>query len=1112
MLYKFMDATLYEYSYDKLIEIAKKNYETITPKHEYEVMFFNFNKSQMTYENYLSLIEFVKSKPKKLSSYTLDIVYGKENITYRITIDGFEKIKEYMKMLSNRPNYLIIKILVMLFKDKKDSISLMKKIKDRENIIDIEDLNIRIRSSIEDILTDNEIENLTKLEESDNDKIMFRFKQRISCDVENDKSHFIKIDLTNVKMSNNIYNINKVKSRYELEVELHVEEKKIEYLKNLMKNVEEILKIIQKSNIIITKSEVSFVINEYERILSITKKSTNLYGRQPISLDMKSFLDVLPNRYAVTDKADGDRCFLIIIKGHIFLINTNLDVIKTNIQVKEFDNTILDGEYIKLKDKQLFMVFDCLFCNNTDIRTEKSLMNRLYKADEVIKKCFVSKKQKGSNFESIKKYLDSLELDLKDSEFLIRRKFFIPTLGKIDNEIYKNAMVIWEYKDNIPYILDGLIFQPLNQEYVIGKESILSDLKWKPPEKNSIDFFIRIEKNRKTKDQAVVFDNSLKIKNKPYKICNLFCGKKIGINEIPVSFNNFKAYIFVENNNIKTLNNEIIMDETVVEFYYNNDKMIDEEFRWIPIRVRYDKTESVIRYKKRYGNNIEIANKIWNSIQNPILIDDIKALSNDKTYIKHRKQVNEKIIEKKDDTYYQQRIEIAKPLRLFHNWIKNNLIQTYFTSKKKLSVLDIGCGQGGDISKIAQANISFLVGIDIDGGTLLSSVSGALSRYTKERKRNPNFPKMTFIQADAGKPFDIDSQERALGKMTLMNKKLITEIFGNTTFDRINCQFAIHYFLKDDETWNNFKNNISLSLNDEGYIIITTFDGKLVSELFEKNDNFELYYINDIGEKKLFYKIVKKYDKKKKGTGNAIDVFNSIISNENVFNTEYLVDYNFLIDDLKTIGFELIESDLFINQYNKNKEFITNTSNYEEDFRTKKYLQNIGKFYDLQNELDKASFEVMKLNRYYVFRKTNKIEQIESEKSPKKNKKMNGGFKSKKGYEYKEVLFKLFKYENIIPESEKYEEFIDNFGIKKINGIESINKRIKIDHDVSGKRKKIINGLKTFLLEKDCDGNYDKTIYGSGMKYIKVIKEDDKYFPIYKKEGNEKKWIFDINK
>ena len=53
----------------------------------------------------------------------------------------------------------------------------------------------------------------------------------------------------------------------------------------------------------------------------------------------------------------------------------------------------------------------------------------------------------------------------------------------------------------------------------------------------------------------------------------------------------------------------VINDKTVVECYY--DQSDKKYFKWKVIRTRYDKTENVMNYHRKYGNNEEVANGIW---------------------------------------------------------------------------------------------------------------------------------------------------------------------------------------------------------------------------------------------------------------------------------------------------------------------------------------------------------------------------------------------------------------------------------------------------------------------------------------------------------------------
>ena len=56
-------------------------------------------------------------------------------------------------------------------------------------------------------------------------------------------------------------------------------------------------------------------LNNYKKLLGVSGKSYKLEGRQSVSLEIQHVIDKLPNRYCVTDKADGERYFLIILVG-----------------------------------------------------------------------------------------------------------------------------------------------------------------------------------------------------------------------------------------------------------------------------------------------------------------------------------------------------------------------------------------------------------------------------------------------------------------------------------------------------------------------------------------------------------------------------------------------------------------------------------------------------------------------------------------------------------------------------------------------------------------------------------------------------------------------------
>jgi SAM-dependent methyltransferase len=332
----------------------------------------------------------------------------------------------------------------------------------------------------------------------------------------------------------------------------------------------------------------------------------------------------------------------------------------------------------------------------------------------------------------------------------------------------------------------------------------------------------------------------------------------------------------------------------------------------------------------------------------------------------------------KENIYYQEKTRLAEPMRNYHNWIKSMLMYTYLGSSynKKMKILDIGCGRGGDLMKFYHAKIDTGVCIDIDYETLHNAFDGAMSRYNGHRKKYPAFPKLSFVCADFTVPLNVESQMGVVQDKTIENRKTLESIFPKTgmkQFDRLNIQFVFHYFLENEKSWENTCNNINKCLRDDGYMILTTFDAQRVIEVLSNEQRITTYYTTN-GEKKIFMDIVRKFpDNKKTGVGLAIDVYNSLISNEGVYNTEYLVDKDFLVNEMKQrCNMSLVDTMLFDQIFEMNRDNITNIAENMENEKTRSFLHSVALFYDQINEFNAECFKITRLNRYYVFRKNEK--------------------------------------------------------------------------------------------------------------------------------------------
>uniref|UniRef100_A0A8C6HK73 mRNA cap guanine-N(7) methyltransferase n=1 Tax=Mus spicilegus TaxID=10103 RepID=A0A8C6HK73_MUSSI len=147
-------------------------------------------------------------------------------------------------------------------------------------------------------------------------------------------------------------------------------------------------------------------------------------------------------------------------------------------------------------------------------------------------------------------------------------------------------------------------------------------------------------------------------------------------------------------------------------------------------------------------------------------------------------------------------------LRNFNNWIKSILIGEILEKVRQrktrdITVLDLGCGKGGDLLKWRKGRISRLVCADIAD----ISMKQCQQRYEDMRCRrdNEHIFSAEFITADC-------------------SKELLVEKFRDPEmyFDVCSCQFACHYSFESQVQADTMLRNACGRLNPGGYFIGTT--------------------------------------------------------------------------------------------------------------------------------------------------------------------------------------------------------------------------------------------------------------------------------------------------
>ena len=755
--------------------------------------------------------------------------------------------------------------------------------------------------------------------------------------------------------------------------------------------------------------------------------------------------------YTVTEKADGERALLYISKnGRIYMIRTNLSIVFTGsiTEQKECWNSLIDGEYIAYGKSNrflnIFAAFDIYFVGSrkkgsvrelafcTNDTTMDEMQYRLPLLERFIQKLqiqsVIGKEAKCSFQIKCKTFYKGLDSKATSS-----------SVDDIyaEQTIFQAAEIILNRKDNYEYNIDGLIFTPMNTGVgsdKIGKANELGrkftwdrSFKWKPPQYNTIDFLVNTKKDKFGKDiinNKVILDDKGEISSiLQYKTLILKCGFNTKLHKYvnafsdvlfnrkqiqkdrnfedsgyqPVPFQPSSPYdkdacfcnvILEDQQYMRTVEKDLFQDNMIVEFSFDtNIKETETAWKWIPLRVRYDKTSELRAKKDNFGNNFTVANDNWHSIHFPITEKMI---------------IGQEIITSSDldDTVYYNRKDKdsveTQALKDFHNlFVKRYVIKKiakYLHEKMHVSsvlLMDYAVGKCGDLPKWVEADIQFVFGVDISKDNIMNTRDGACVRYLNKKKENRQLQlNAVFLHGNSGlnifstqKAFYTE-QEREVAKAIFGQggiesaKNIATEYvgIGRDGFHISSCQFAMHYFFESPQTLHSFLRNLTECTRINGFFIGTCYDGKNVFDLLRgylKGQSIRL----DKNGKKIF-EITKEYS-------NSLETLpdneNSIgipiyVYQESIDKTfmEYLVNFVYFDRLMEDYGFVNLNK-----AENESIGFVNSNGSFEQLFHLmEKEIRNTrDKIYGKSVQMSKEEKIISFLNRYFVYKKVRDISQ-----------------------------------------------------------------------------------------------------------------------------------------
>jgi hypothetical protein len=832
--------------------------------------------------------------------------------------------------------------------------------------------------------------------------------------------------------------------RYEVEVELLHDEStntKEKALRVLIGAVGEVMRAIQKNTLLIRNSVAQNVRTQYAQVVG----GDRFRGVGPVTLEKKNMTfemeENVPNvrtGYNVTDKADGLRAMGFVTKeGDLYLLDQSMNVYRTGLQQPNCALSLVDGEWVTSskdgKPINHYLIFDIY--HDVGGKKVSSLPFAIIK-DELLDLEAESRYRAMTNwFTTWKEDVSVVAKGLSLSNQLLVAVKHFEFASPNNDSIFKQkcSAILNTYRI---YHTDGLILTS-NSEPLPDRFGGRFDyqFKWKPSKDNTVDFMVYFEKDPAfpAVDRVSTSIDSEKNTTIQYKTMKLYVGgEKIPENSNPRSAilmdepisdekDDSKAYyqpilfnpLEYSDTMASTCFREIIVNQDTLEEYVitedtkepithrsivemRYEPLRDQGWRWVPSRIRHDKTERLLRAIAHGGrikytsmmNDEKVANSVWNSIHDPITESMIRT-GNEVPLDEEKKQFSVIQNEQLQKQYYD-RTKLSKKdaafiegLQKFHNsYIKNDiLLKTTLSQATKgqpRSILDFACGKGGDINKWLFNGARYVVGLDSAGENITNPHDGAYKRYVQTIKTHKGrTPKMAFIIGDSSKLIldgsaganeeEADMLRSIFGRYPTKGTvpKMIERAMAGVLrpgVDVAACMFALHYFFEKKETLDGLLKNIADTVKVGGYFVGCCFDGDKVFNLLKSTEKGQ----SRMGIEKdvTIWSIRKEYDQTELtddeySLGLPISVEFLSIGSEH---TEYLVSFEYLIKRMREIGFRLLNAEEL-----KTMGLQSSTNTFDTSYsmiENSSLSDQTKKKYKMSDSVKQFSF----LNRWFIFK------------------------------------------------------------------------------------------------------------------------------------------------
>ena len=355
---------------------------------------------------------------------------------------------------------------------------------------------------------------------------------------------------------------------------------------------------------------------------------------------------------------------------------------------------------------------------------------------------------------------------------------------------------------------------------------------------------------------------------------------------------------------------EPLEEGQIIEMKWDKDPN-DGQFKWIPVKVRNDRTSA---------NKTNVAMTNWNLIYDPIPLGVLKGELKGRKVLQFMRQYHNRI-KSEVLTYYNNEI-----LARFQ---REGKITDSTTNGRRPVLFDIGSGSGGDARKWAATSFE-VVALEPDADVINQKDTGLIARVIAAGISG----RVNILNLKVQDTKTVVSKMHLLP--TLQEADLVTSFFSMTLI------------MESAESVQQFVNTVKSVIAPNGVFVCTALDGKLVNRLLGDN-------------KQLSVEGIKIQRKTKK---NEIMIrFPAADQRIARGQSEFLVDFDFLITLMEAAGFELIKdlyldsevilnnSELFYSQLNRIIEM--RYIGFKKETKRSERLDELKKIMDAAKEKDK---------------------------------------------------------------------------------------------------------------------------------------------------------------